>query len=66
MTGVEGRSVLVLGGGGMVGTAVCRELLVHKPARIAIGARREAKARRAVEQLSAEHPGSADRLGKAK
>jgi hypothetical protein len=62
MTGVEGRSVLVLGGGGMVGTAVCRELLVHKPARIAIGARREAKARRAVEQLSAEHPGSADRL----
>jgi hypothetical protein len=62
MTGVEGRSVLVLGGGGMVGTAVCRELLAHKPARIAIAARREVKARQAVGQLSAAHPELADRL----
>jgi predicted dinucleotide-binding enzyme len=62
MTGVEGRSILVLGGGGMVGTAVCRELLARKPARIAIAARREAKARQAVRQLSADHPELADRL----
>jgi predicted dinucleotide-binding enzyme len=62
MTGIEGRSILVLGGGGMVGTAVCRELLGHQPARVAIAARREAKARQAVGQLSAEHPELADRL----
>lgn len=62
MTGIEGRSVLVLGGGGMVGTAVCRELLKHEPARVAIAARREAKARRAVARIGAEHPEAADRL----
>lgn len=62
MTGIEGRRILVLGGGGMVGTAVCRQLLVHKAARVAIAARRETKARQAVDQLSAEHPELADRL----
>jgi len=62
MTVIEGKSILVLGGGGMVGTAVCRELLLHRPARIAIAARREAKARQAVEKLSAEYADLADRL----
>jgi FlaA1/EpsC-like NDP-sugar epimerase len=52
MTGVEGRSILVLGGGGMVGTAVCRELLARKPARIAIAARREAKARQGARRAA--------------
>jgi len=62
MTGIEGRNVLVLGGAGMVGTAVCRELAAHKPARIVIAARRQARARMTVEHLSAEHPEWADRL----
>ena len=62
MTGIEGRSVLVLGGGGMVGTAVCRELARHEPARIAIAARREAKARRAVAELAAAFPEQAERF----
>lgn len=62
MNGIEGKTILVLGGGGMVGTAVCRELLRHKAGRVAIAARRELKARQAVEQLSAEYPDAADRL----
>jgi len=56
---IEGKSVLVLGGGGMVGTAVCRLLLAHRPARLVIAARREAKARDTADRLRAEFPDSA-------
>jgi len=62
MTSLQGKRILVLGGGGMVGVAVCRELLPHRPARIAVAARREAKARRAVEALGAEFPEQAENL----
>lgn len=55
---IEGRTILVLGGGGMVGGAVCRCLMEHHPARIVVAARREAKARSAAGQLRAELPDS--------
>ncbi|MCK5621557.1 MAG: polysaccharide biosynthesis protein, partial [Alphaproteobacteria bacterium] len=55
---IEGRNILVLGGGGMVGVAVCRRLLEHRPARLVVAARREAKARGAAEQLATEFPDS--------
>ncbi|MEA3278632.1 MAG: polysaccharide biosynthesis protein [Pseudomonadota bacterium] len=59
---IEGTNILVLGGAGMVGTAVCRRLLDFGPARIAVAARREFKARTAVEQLQAELPHTSTRI----
>ena len=51
---IQGKNVLVLGGAGMVGVAVCRELLPHAPARLLVAARRRARAVAAVEQLRSE------------
>lgn len=62
MSGVEGRKILVLGGGGMVGMAVCRQLIAHKPALLVVAARRGSKASRAVDLLGAEFPEMADRI----
>jgi NAD(P)-dependent dehydrogenase (short-subunit alcohol dehydrogenase family) len=59
---IEGKNALVLGGGGMVGTAVCRLLLAHRPALLVVAARREAKARQAVERLKAEFPDTPTRI----
>jgi NAD(P)-dependent dehydrogenase (short-subunit alcohol dehydrogenase family) len=53
---IAGKSALVLGGAGLVGTAVCRELIAAAPARLVVAARREERAREAVEQLRAERP----------
>lgn len=55
---IEDRNILVLGGGGMVGVAVCRRLMEYHPARLAIAARREGKARRGAAQLAKEFPKS--------
>lgn len=59
---IEGRNVLVLGGAGMVGVAVCRELLAHSPARLVVAARRASKAKRAVDQLIEAHPDTGTRI----
>ncbi len=53
---VAGSNVLVLGGAGLVGRAVCRELLAEKPACLVVAARRERRAREAVAALRREHP----------
>ena len=55
---IEGRNILVLGGGGMVGVAVCRRLMEHCPSRLIVAARREAKASAAAGQLAMEFPDS--------
>jgi NAD(P)-dependent dehydrogenase (short-subunit alcohol dehydrogenase family) len=59
---VEGKNALVLGGAGLVGTAVCRELLALHPARLVVASRQKVRAERAVELLSDEHPGTSTRL----
>ncbi|HEX6201928.1 MAG TPA: short-chain dehydrogenase [Thermoanaerobaculia bacterium] len=51
---IQGKKVLVLGGYGMVGTAVCRELLLRRPREIQIHSLREEEARRAADELAAE------------
>jgi hypothetical protein len=51
---LENRKILVLGGYGLVGTAVCRELLVRKPREIQIHSLRMEESERAVEELRAE------------
>ena len=59
---IEGKNILVLGGGGMVGQAVCRQLIPHRPASLLLASRRKAKAHRAVEQLLAEFPDTETRI----
>ncbi|MDP6709003.1 MAG: short-chain dehydrogenase [Alphaproteobacteria bacterium] len=53
---ITGKNALILGGAGLVGHAVCNRLLAHRPARIVVAARRQAKARQAVEALRQAHP----------
>jgi hypothetical protein len=51
---IQGKKVLVLGGYGLVGIAVCRELLVRKPAEIQIHSLRREESEQARQELSAE------------
>ncbi|MCU0454183.1 MAG: short-chain dehydrogenase [Bacteroidetes bacterium] len=53
---IKGRTVLVLGGWGLVGTAVCRRLVREGPKKIVITSLLEHEAKEAVEQLSKEYP----------
>jgi hypothetical protein len=51
---IENRKILVLGGYGLVGTAVCRELLARRPREIQIHSLRMEESQRAVEELRDE------------
>lgn len=55
---VKNRRILVLGGAGMVGMSVCRELLRRHPSAVMIGSIDEPSAREAVAQLEREFPHS--------
>ncbi|OPY79799.1 MAG: hypothetical protein A4E65_01769 [Syntrophorhabdus sp. PtaU1.Bin153] len=48
---IRDRSVIVLGGYGEVGNAVCRQLLPHKPKQLVVTSLREDEARHTVEEL---------------
>ena len=51
---LENRKILVLGGYGLVGMAVCRELLVRKPREIQIHSLRMEESEKAAEELKPE------------
>ncbi|MDH3912272.1 MAG: hypothetical protein OEU09_13340 [Rhodospirillales bacterium] len=51
---IEGKNVLVLGGAGLVGTAVCREMLALRPACLVLASRQKSRAQAAAEALRAE------------
>jgi hypothetical protein len=51
---IENRKILVLGGYGLVGMAVCRELLTRKPREIQIHSLRIEESEKAREELSPE------------
>ncbi len=53
---IKGKTVLVLGGWGLVGTAVCRRLVEEDPKRIIITSLLEHEAKEAVQQLTKEFP----------
>lgn len=59
---IRGKNALVLGGFGLVGSAVCRQLLVHEPARLVISSLRREEAQQAVAELQAEFPNSPTRF----
>ncbi|MBI3926722.1 MAG: short-chain dehydrogenase [Armatimonadetes bacterium] len=52
---IRTTTVLVLGGGGMVGRAVCRELIEGEPARIVVSSLLEDESRAAIEFLREEY-----------
>ncbi len=51
---ITGRSVVLLGGSGLVGMAVARRILPHRPARLVIASLMQTEAETAVEELRAE------------
>jgi NAD(P)-dependent dehydrogenase (short-subunit alcohol dehydrogenase family) len=51
---IEGRDVLILGGGGLVGMAVARELMPWRPARLVISALKREEAEQAVAELRSD------------
>ncbi len=53
---IEGKTILVLGGYGLVGMAVCRQLMYEKPDTLIVSSLLEDEAHKAVERLHAEFP----------
>ena len=54
---IKGKSILILGGWGLVGTAICRKLISHAPKRIIIGSLTQAQAEEACAELRPLAPG---------
>ena len=59
---VNGNAVLILGGAGLVGRAVARELLVSSPRILTIAARRQSRAEETAAALVAEFPDSITKI----
>lgn len=59
---IRGKNVLVLGGYGLVGMAVCREILHYGPERLVVGSLRRTEAEEAVEILRRAHPRAATEI----
>lgn len=57
---INGKTILVLGGWGLVGAAVCRRLFSEKPSKIIVTSLREAEARDAVQEMRALLPEGSD------
>jgi len=53
---IQNKTVLVLGGWGLVGSAVCRQMMPEKPKRIIVTSLLEHEAKEAVETLRREYP----------
>jgi hypothetical protein len=53
---IQNRTVLVLGGWGLVGSSVCRQMMPEKPKRIIVSSLQEHEAREAVETMRGEFP----------
>ena len=53
---IKGKNALVLGGAGLVGLAVCRDLLEHEPARLVLASLRKFEAEEAYQELKSEYP----------
>ncbi|HEY4643808.1 MAG TPA: short-chain dehydrogenase [Bacteroidota bacterium] len=53
---IEGKSVLVLGGWGLVGSAVCRRVMQRNPSRLIVTSLLRTEAEQAVAQLRTEFP----------
>ncbi len=59
---IAGKNVLVLGAAGLVGRAVCREMLAHAPSTLVVASRQRLRAEQAVEKLKEEAPRNGARI----
>ena len=55
---IQGKTVLVIGGWGLVGSSVCRKFMEERPRRIVVTSLRKAEALSAVKDLRNEFPGA--------
>lgn len=53
---IKGKTILVLGGWGLVGSAVCRRLIPEKPEKIIVSSLLKSEAYEAVDELRKEFP----------
>ena len=53
---ITNKTVLVLGGWGLVGSAICRRLMEEQPKRIILTSLKESEAQEACEQMRSEYP----------
>jgi len=53
---IKGSTILVLGGWGLVGSAIIQRLMRHEPARVIVTSLRSEEAEQAVEQLRRQFP----------
>jgi len=53
---IKGKTVLVIGGWGLVGSAVCRKFMEEQPRRIIVTSLTETEAREAVAELAKDYP----------
>jgi hypothetical protein len=53
---IQGKKVLVIGGWGLVGSAVCRKLIEEKPKQIILTSLRREEALEAIDDLHKEYP----------
>ncbi|NDJ86536.1 MAG: short-chain dehydrogenase [Chloroflexi bacterium] len=59
---IRGKTVLVFGGYGLVGEAVCKELMAEEPARLIVASLREAEARSTLETLEELFPNTSTEI----
>ena len=59
---LKDRTVLVLGGAGLVGIAVARRVLESDPRRLVVASLREHEVQEALEELRTEYPDHSDRM----
>ncbi len=59
---IKGSKILVLGGWGLVGSAICRQLMEHNPEQLIISSLKESEAHAAIEQMRLEYPNSSPEM----
>lgn len=53
---IKGSRILILGGWGLVGSAICRKIIKHSPDKLIVSSLHKAEAEDAVDQLRKEFP----------
>lgn len=59
---LNGKTILIIGGYGMVGRAICRELIHHQPDTLIITSLLESEAKEAIAALKKEYPNTNTKL----
>lgn len=63
---IKGAKVLVLGGWGLVGSAICRKLMIHEPSKLIVSSLKRSEAEEAIEDLRSEYPDKNPEMFEAK